>query len=235
MTNPKLLLAGLDQHKSTLEYLHINSINGQNKWEPHEDARFHGDTESIDSDYDWENEEHATEHERRQRIACEELKEAHIQPLDLHDLTALKKLFVHHTDLLGAMNKEDPTDVIALADVLPPSLELLTLRYSNYFSDWDPQLTFIYEQDIGGEPDDTAPWDVVQWQTKEQGEWYHLYYEHITNLMRVKAKKFPNLVQVTMCLDHGWPKPGQELRDLVAEVGVKLIVGVYVSENEYLD
>jgi hypothetical protein len=233
MTSPKLLIGGLDQHKDSLEYLHINSINGYRRWNSFEEdfERFHGDEGSIDSEYDWEDDEQMKEHERRQRIACEELKQEYIQPIDLHEFTALKKVFVHHTDLLGSMNKENPTDFIPLASVLPPALEVLTLRYSNYFSDWDPQLEFIYNHDVGDwDYNDNAPWEVEEWVTKDHAEWYQSYYKHITNLLRDKAEKFPALKQVTMCLDK-WPEPAKEMLELAAEVGVQLIIGAYVYEG----
>src|SRR4051812_26402283 len=121
MTSPKLLLEGLNQNKETLEYLHINSINGRNSWDGPEDMGFHGYDESIE-DYDSSDDEQVSEIERRQRRAYEELKEEYIQPIDLHEFTVLRKVSVHATDLLGAMNKEDATDVVPLADVLPPTL-----------------------------------------------------------------------------------------------------------------
>jgi hypothetical protein len=235
MTSPKLLLAGLDDHKATLDYLHINSINGHKNWFGQVDDTFRGDNESIESDYDPNNDDQATEHERRQRIACEELKQEYIQPIDLHDFMALRKVFVHATDLLGSMNKEDPRDVVPLADVLPPSLEVLTLRYSNFFSDWDPQLKSVYETDPGDEYGlGWVPWEVKQWKVGEHAEWYEAYYGHITEFLRVKAEQFPKLTQVTMCLDRGWPKPGKEILDLAAEVGVELILGDYVLEGDIL-
>jgi hypothetical protein len=237
MTSPKLLLEGLDQHKDTLEYLHINSINGQSGWNGHEHDEFYGDEGSIESDYDPSHEEQVAEHERRQRTACADIKEEYIQPIDLHEFTALRKVFVHQTDLLGAMNKEDPLDVIPLSSVLPPSLEILTLRYSNFFTDWEPQLKFVYERDIGDRDygHSWAPWDVVAWNTKEHEEWYLTYYSHIRNLLMYKPERFPALRQLTMCLGLGWPKPGEELVHLAAEVGVNLILGDYEDEGELLD
>jgi hypothetical protein len=235
MTSPKLLLEGLDQHKATLEYLHINSINGHLYWDGCLDDGFHGDDESIESDYDPNHEEQAAEHERRQRIACAELKQEYVQPIDLHEFAALRKAFVHATDLLGAMNKEDPEDVVPLAGVLPPGLEVLTLRYSNFFSDWDPQLKCVYEKDVGDDGGVAwAPWDVVQWKAGEHAEWFEAYYGHMTEFLRVKAENFPKLTQVTMCLQQGWPKPGKEILDLAAEVGVNLILGDYVPEADIL-
>jgi hypothetical protein len=175
------------------------------------------------------------EFEHRQRIACEELKAEYIQLIDLHEFKALRKVFVHATDLLGAMNKDDPTKVVPLANVLPPALEVLTLRYSNCFLDWDPQLKFIYGEEVGANVrEGRVPWDAVRWNANEHGEWYEAYYGHITDLLHAKSARFPALRQVTMCLQSGWPKPGKEILDLAAEVGVDLILGAYVYEGGLL-
>jgi hypothetical protein len=154
LTSPKLLLAGLYQHKETLTFLHINSINSRSHWQSGCDDQFRGDEDSVEDGYDPTDDEMAAEHEERQWTACKELKEEYIQPIDLHDFKVLNAVSVHITDLLGAMNKEDASDYIPLSSVLPPAIEVLSLRYSNYFSDWDPQLEFIYEYDLreaGGE------------------------------------------------------------------------------------
>jgi hypothetical protein len=145
----------------------------------------------------------AVEHERRQRTACEDLKQEYIQPIDLHEFKPLRTVSVHATDLLGAMNKDDPAGCVTLSSVLPPALEVLTLRYSNFFSDWDPQLKFIYENDVGHAWGYWVPWDVVEWVTAEHGDWYETYFGHLADLLRDKTEKFPGLREITTCLQQG--------------------------------
>jgi hypothetical protein len=235
MTSPKLLLEGLDQHRDTLEYLHINSINGQERWNSDVDHRFRGDEGPVAPDYNVCDDEQVAEHERRQLKACADIKAKYIQPIDLHEFTALRKVFVHQTDLLGPMNKDDPLDFVPLSSVLPPSVEILTLRYSNFFTDWEPQLWCLYERDVENALYGDSPWDVVGWDIKDNEAWYLSYYSHISDLLLSKPERFPELRQLTMCLGGGWPKPGEELILLAAEVGVNLILGDYVDEGDCLD
>jgi hypothetical protein len=230
LTSPKLLLAGLDQHKDTVEFLHINSINSRSDWRSAHDDRFRGDDDSIIDDYDPTDEEMAAEHEERQMTACKELKEEFIQPIDLHDFKVLNVVSVHITDLLGAMNKEDASDYIPLSTVLPPAIKVLSLRYSNYFSDWDPQLEFIYENDLSEAGSEGAPWTVDNWFTSQHEAWYEIYYAHLTELLLLKTEKFPELKEMMLCLDKGWPKPGQDIMELANDVGV--IVAVINLEEE---
>jgi hypothetical protein len=149
LTSPRLLLAGLDRHRASLEYFHVNSIDERSYWGSFQDDGFHGDEDSITSDYDPANDEHVALHEERQNKAWKEIKQEYIHPIDLHEFRALKRVSVHATSLLSAMNKADATDYILLSTVLPATQEVLSLRYLNFFSDWNPQLQFIYENDIG--------------------------------------------------------------------------------------
>src|ERR1700761_8940094 len=222
LTSPKLLLTGVYQHKDSLEYLHINSINGRSWWGSEEDDRFHGDQDSDASDCDPADDGQAVRHEERQSKICKDIKQKHIQPIDLHEFSVLKTLSVHATDLLGAMNKADAADYIALSEILPPALEVLSLRYSNFFSDWDPQLDFIYESCLGfGE---SAHWTVEKWVTRDHWVWYETYFRHLSQLLLHKKEKFPQLKEIEVYLDDGWPKPGKEIMELANDVGVAVVV-----------
>jgi hypothetical protein len=119
------------------------------------------------------------------------------------------------------MNKADATDYIPLSTVLPPAPEVLSLRYSNFFSDWDPQLQFTYENDIGDS--DGAPWNVDTWVTRENWLWYETYFGHLSQLLLHKAEKFREL-KIVVHVDDGWPKPGKEIMELANNVGVVVVV-----------
>jgi hypothetical protein len=220
LTSPKLLLAGLDRHKDSLEYLHINSINGRSWWGSQADDRFHGDEDSIASGYDPTDDEMSSVNKERQNQACKDIKQEYIQPIDLHEFNILNTVSVHATDLLGAMNKADPTDYIPLSTVLPPALKVLSLRYSNFFSDWDPQLEFIYENDIDGD----AMWDVDKWVTQAHWAWYETYFGHLSELLHHKTEKFPELKEIEVHVDDKWPKPGKEIMELANDVGVVVVI-----------
>jgi hypothetical protein len=231
MTSPKLLIAGLDQHKDSLEYLHINSINGRLGWESEADwDEFHGDEGSVASSYDPEDSDKVAEHKERQNNACKEIKQKYIEPIDIHEFKVLKTVSVHATDLLGAMNKGDAGEYTPLSTVLPASLQVLSLRYSNYFSDWDPQLEFVYRRDVGEDPDD-APWDVEVWRSEEHEAWYEIYFQHLIELLLHRTEKFPELKEIVIALQPGWPKPGREVMELADKVGVVLAFVDYVYDE----
>jgi hypothetical protein len=138
--------------------------------------------------------EMVAEHERRQMSACKKVKQYYIQPIDLHDFQALNTVSVLITDLLGAMNKADASDYTPLSSVLPLSLKMLSLRYSNFFSDWDPQLEFIYSSDLQKSGNFAgAPWNVDKWVTEEHGAWYEKYYGRLMDFLLLKTEKFPEL------------------------------------------
>jgi hypothetical protein len=101
LISPRLLLAGLDRYRGSLEYLHINSINESSNWGSFQDDGFHGDEDSITSDYDPASDEHVALHEERQNKACKEIKQEYIHLIDLHEFRALKRVSVHATSLLG--------------------------------------------------------------------------------------------------------------------------------------
>jgi hypothetical protein len=222
MTSPALLLAGLEWHKATLEYLHMNSINSRRSWAADEDERFHGDDDSVESDYDPTNEEQAAAHRERQNLACIQIKEEYIQPLDLHGFTALHTVSVHATDLLGAMNKSNASDYIPLSTVLPPTLRHLNLRYSNYFSDWDPQLDFVYREDVGDQYNDFVPWEVEHWIPPKS--WFEAYYGHLLELLESKTLQLPELVKLELAIQADWPRPGQNIVEMAEAQGVVLTV-----------
>jgi hypothetical protein len=204
MTSPELLLTALERHKDNLEYIHINSINSRGSWDKHNDDGFHSDDDSIEDGYDPTDDEIIGLYEASRDQRCKDIKEEYIQPIDLHEFIALKIVSVHATDLLGAMNKANATAYTALSTVLPPSLEVLTLRYSNYFSDWDPQLQFIYDN----VDNDDAPWDTDVWDPQDNLEWHKTYFEHLNQFLLDKLEKFPKLRKINIYLDKEWPKPG---------------------------
>jgi hypothetical protein len=125
---------------------------------------------------------------------------------------------VHATDLLGAMNKVDATDYIPLSTVLPASLEVLTLRYSNYFSDWDPQLWFMYDNIDGN----YVPWNTDAWQPQDNLEWHETYFGHLDQFLLDKMEKFPKLRKINIYLDKEWPKPERSILQMGDNLGVTI-------------
>jgi hypothetical protein len=120
------------------------------------------------------------------------------------------------------MNKADATDYVPLSTVLPATLEVLSLRYSKFFSDWDPQLQFIYENDIGDVGG--AQWNVDTWATRENWAWYETYFGHLSDFLLQKVAKFPELKQIAIHIDNGRPKPRKEIMNLANDTGVVVSV-----------
>jgi hypothetical protein len=191
--------------------LHIDSNNGSTWWYPDNDGRFHGDEELIKPCDDPSKNEIFALYAARQDEACRKIKREHFQLVDLHDFEALKLLNVHATDLLGSMDKDDPSNYISLSTVLPPTLEELIIRYSNFFSDWDPQLEFIYEYEGRRDTGQGVAWTMDKWAPADHIEWYESYWEHLFELLLQKAEKFPALKVIDAHLDEGWPLPGEHI------------------------
>lgn len=135
-----------------------------------------------------------------------------IQPIDLRAFQVLKTVSCHATDLLGPMVRADPTSYRRLADVLPSSLEVLKLHYSEYCDDYEPQWRFACGE---------YGFDEFE---MEQG-WYTAYYGHVEQLMRDKAEKLQNLNRFEMQLmREWWPRPWKGIEEAAEKVDVRLVV-----------
>jgi hypothetical protein len=60
--------------------------------------------------------------------------------------------------------------------------------------------------------------------TRENWAWYETYFGHLSDFLLQKAAKFPDLKQIVIHIDDGWPKPGKETMDLANDTGVVVSV-----------
>lgn len=194
------------------------------------DCRFHGDEVVIGSSDEFTESEKYALYKSRQDDACRQLKHEYIQSIDLHDFRALKVVDVHATDLLGSMDKEDASGYIPLSSVLPRSIENLRLRYSNYFSDWDPQLDHIYKDfEVREDTGAGTAWTIEKWVPADHNAWYETYWEHLVELLLQVTEGFSSLKEIAIFLDEGWPVPGEHITELAHDLGIAF--KIYYNED----
>lgn len=201
ITLPKQLLKGIEFHKHTLESLEICSIQKDRSWQCHK--RYGSGFDHYGGDYDEDDEQGAIDLAKARWCA---IKKRFVQPIDLHDFTALKHVSTHATDLLGPMIRASPNFHYDLRSVLPPSLESLTLDYSLYFYDLEPQ-GYEYEADC-----------------EVEDAWFQDYYRHVAELAAAKPDAFPRLNLLETKLDQGWPEPYEEIMEAARVAGITLLV-----------